>query len=128
MCAPRRDDLDVGQGLRSPDQLDADLMELAQAALLRPLVAEHRAVIEELLRQILGQPARDHRAHHAGRVLRPQRDPLAAAILERVHLLGDDVGGLAQRALEHLGELEDRRRDLAIAVALGAIARPVVAT
>src|SRR5690606_4793132 len=42
---------------------------------------------------------------------------LAAAILERVHLLGDDVRGFAERAREHLGELEDRRRDLVIAVA-----------
>ena len=32
---------------------------------------------------------------------------------EGVHLLGDDVGGVAQGALEDLGEFEDRRRHLA---------------
>ena len=47
----------------------------------------------------------------------PQRQALAAPVLERVHLLGDDVRGLAERAREHLGELEHRRRDLVVAVA-----------
>ena len=37
------DDLDIGHRLARPRQLDADLVELALAALLRPLVAEHRA-------------------------------------------------------------------------------------
>ncbi len=44
---------------------------------------------------------------------------VAAAIGEGVHLLRDDVGGLADRPLEHLGELEDRRRHLEIAGAFG---------
>ena len=34
-----------------------------------------------------------------------------AAILERVHLLGDDVGGLADRAGEDRGLLEHRHLD-----------------
>ena len=38
-------------GLRHAEQLDVDLVELAEAALLRPLVAEHRAGAEELQRQ-----------------------------------------------------------------------------
>ena len=41
---------------------------------------------------------------------------IAAAILERVHLLGDDVGGLADRAREHRGRLEDRHLDALEAV------------
>ena len=106
-------------GSGEPNQLDADLVELTQTALLRPLVTEHRPVVEQLQRQMLGQAAADQRPHDAGGVLRPQRDALAAAVLESVHLLGDDVRRLAERAVEHLGELEDRRRDLAIAVALG---------
>ena len=57
MCGAQRDDLDVGHGLGRADQLDADLVELAQAALLRPLVAEHRPGIEEAQRQLLGQAA-----------------------------------------------------------------------
>ena len=41
---------------------------------------------------------------------------VAAAILEAVHLLGDDVGGLADRAGEDLGRLEHRHLDPAEAV------------
>ena len=48
---------------------------------------------------------------------------LAALVGEGVHLLGDDVGGIAQRALEDLREFEDRRRHLEIAVALRRRAR-----
>src|SRR3546814_10376589 len=36
----------------------------------------------------------------------------------RVHLLGDDVGRIAERSREDLGELENRSRDLAEAVPL----------
>ena len=112
-----RDHLDVGERLGSTQDLDVDLMELAQPPLLRPLVAEHRAAREQPDRQLLAERAGDEGARDAGGVLRAQRQALAASILERVHLLGDDVRGLAERAREHLGELEDRRRDLVVAVA-----------
>ncbi len=42
----------------------------------------------------------------------------AAAILERIHLLRDDIGGLADRAAEHFGLLEHRHFDPAEAVEL----------
>ena len=45
------------------------------------------------------------------------------AVLERVHLLADDVGRLADRAHEQLRVLEDGRLDLAEAGALGQGAR-----
>ncbi len=129
MWAPTRDDLDIGHGLGHADQLDADLVELAKAALLRPLVAEHRATVEELERQLLGQAAGDDGPDDAGRVLGAERQAVAAPVLEGVHLLGDDVAGVAEAAGEHLGELEDRRLDLAIAVEPGhalAPSRPTV--
>ena len=50
------DHLDIGLRLRHPQQLDPDLVELPEAALLRPLVAEHRARIEEFERRRLGEP------------------------------------------------------------------------
>ncbi len=78
------------------DQLDVDLVELAVAALLRPLVAEHRAGVENLLRQGLRQAVGDQRAADAGGAFRPQRDGITAAILERVHLLRHDIGGFAR--------------------------------
>ena len=52
--------------LGGADQLDVDLVELAVAALLRPLVAEHRAGVEYLLRQRLGQAVGHQGAADAG--------------------------------------------------------------
>ncbi len=42
------DRLDIGERLVAAQDLDIDLVELAQPALLRPLVAEHRPAIEQL--------------------------------------------------------------------------------
>jgi hypothetical protein len=122
---PQGDDLDIAQGLSHADELDIDLMELPEATLLRALVAEHRSAGEELQRQILGEAIRENRAHDPGGVFRPQRDLFATAIGEGVHLLGDDIGGLADRPREDFGEFEDRGRDLLIAIALGDAPRGV---
>src|SRR5690606_10495077 len=43
-----RDDLDVDVRAREPDGLDVDLVELAEPALLRFLVPEHRALAPQL--------------------------------------------------------------------------------
>ncbi len=111
-AAAECDDLNVGLGLRHTDQLDPDLVELAKPALLRPLIAKHRAVIEKFDRRVLNQAVRENRTHHPGGIFRPQRHLFAAPVGEGVHLLGDDIRGLANRAGEDLGELENRRRDL----------------
>ena len=49
-------------------------------------------------------------AHDAGRGLRAQREAIAAAVVEGVHLLLDDVGELADGALEQLGLLDASAR------------------
>ncbi len=98
--------------LRHADELHVDLVELAEAALLWPLVAEHRSAREELQRQALSETVGDDRAHDAGGVFGPERDLVAAAVAEAVHFLDHDVRGLADRTREHLRELEDRRGDL----------------
>ncbi len=124
-----RDHLDVGGRLGRAQHLEVDLMELTLAALLRPLVAKHRAGGEELQRQLLAEFAVGHEgpadARRARRVFRPQGERFTAAILECVHLLGHDVGRLADAARKKLGELEDRRRHLAIAVEARHVARRV---
>ena len=57
------------------------------------------------------------RAHRRGGRLRPQREALPVQLVdEAVHLLLDDVGGLADRAPEERGVLEQRRADVAVAV------------
>src|SRR3546814_7378950 len=101
---------------RSTGDLHADLVELPLPPLLRTLVAEHRPGIEQLQREVLAETAGNEGTGDTRGPLRPQRDRVAAAILERVHLLGDDVGRIAERSREDLGELENRRRDLAEAV------------
>ena len=101
-------------------------MELALPSLLRALVAEHRARGEDLQRQLLHKLAVRHEgAADAGRVFRPKGQRFVTAILEGVHLLRHDVGRLADAAGEQLGELEDRRRHLAVAVQARHVARGV---
>ncbi len=51
-------------------------------------------------------------SHDTGRALRTERHRTTALVLERVHLLGHHVGGIAGRAREHLGVLERRRLDV----------------
>ena len=121
-----RDDLDVGPRLRRTQHLEVDLVELALAALLRPLVAEHGTRGEQLQRQLLQQLAvGDEGPADARRVLRPQGQRFVAPVGEGVHLLGDDVGRLADAAREELGELEDGRRHLAVAIETRHVARRV---
>ena len=105
-----RNHLGIGEGFRGSDQFDPDLVELPVAALLRSLVAEHRAGVENLLRQRLRQPVGDQSAADRGRRFGPQGDAVAATIGEGVHLLGHDIRGLAEGAGEDRRLLEDRRR------------------
>jgi hypothetical protein len=58
------------------------------------------------------------RANHRRGVFRTQREIAVAAILERVHLLADDVGLLTHRAHEELGVLEDGCANPAVAEAV----------
>ena len=98
---------------RRPDDLGADLVELAIASLLRTLAAKLRPdVIELLQRAFLVEPVLDVGAHHAGRVLRAKGQRLrllagsAALVLPGEHLLGDDVGLFADAAREQAGVFE----------------------
>ena len=114
----QRDELGVGGRLGRAEELGADLPELAHAALLRALVAEHRAGVVELGElPVAGEAVLERRPNDARGGLRAQRDRAAALVLEGVHLLGDDVGRLADAAREDLGVLEQRRVDRLVAVA-----------
>ena len=110
------DDLRVqGSVLRAKD-LDAVLVELAQAAGLGLLVAEAGAGgVVELAGQALVQVALDEGAHRARGALGLEGDGAMALVLKGVHLLLHHVGGVANAALEQLGVLEDGRADLPVA-------------
>ena len=98
--------------------LGAQLVELAVAAALRALVAEHRTQVIQAASTVIGQVVLDGRAHHARRVLGAQRQLLAVeAVFEGVHLLLDDVGGLTGAAHEQRRRFDDGRADHAVAVA-----------
>ena len=103
-------------GESEPIASTSSWVELAEAAGLRRLVAECRAPppelhrLRELVHAVLDVGAADRR-----RRLGPQRDRAAAEVVEGEHLLADDVGRLADRALEELGVLEDRGLDAAVA-------------
>ena len=111
-----RDHLGVQRRVVDADRLDTDLLQLAVAAGLRTLVAEERARVTQFHRQRAAvQAVFDHRAHHAGGALGPQRHRAVAAVGEGVHLLGHHIGGLADAAGEQRGVLEDRQLDVAVA-------------
>ena len=102
------------------DRLDADLLQLAEAAGLRALVAEERPGVAQLDRQPAPVEAvLDDRTHDARRALGAQGDRAPAAVVERVHLLGDDVGRLAHATGVERGVLEDRQLDVRVAGAVG---------
>ena len=112
MCA-EGDHLDVDVGVGDADALDPDLVVLAQPARLRLLVAERRRGVPDLPRH--RRAVLDVGPRHRRGALGAQGDVAAALVLELVHLLGDDVGALAD-PLEHLDVLEHRRLDQAVAV------------
>ena len=112
------DDFGVHQRRFRPDGLRADLEELAVAALLRPLAAEHGPHVEQLLHAgALVEAVLDVGADHRGGVLGAQGERRAVTIVEGVHLLGDDVGFGAHAAGEELGFLQDGGADLVVVVA-----------
>src|SRR5262249_7866336 len=93
------------------------LVELAIASRLRSLVAEHGAdrVETDGLRLDL-EPVLDVGAHEPGGGLGTEGERVAAAVLEGVHLLLDDVRLVADAPREELRALEEREANLAIAV------------
>ena len=112
------DCVDVGLGVIGAEGLDADLGELAVTAGLGLLVPELGTLVPDLPRRggsMLGKGAAHRRSE-----FRPEGEMLRrVALVEEVeHLLGDDVGRLAQ-PLEDAEVLEDRRHDLAEACEFG---------
>ena len=119
------DDLGVDCRARIADRFCVPLPELAVAARLRAVVAEHRTDHGQLHRLRPGVHAVLHeRPDDAGRRLRPKRPRLRLLASRRQpeQLLLDDVRGFADPALEDGRLLE--HRDLHLAVAITAGERP----
>ena len=111
------DHLGIERRVRLAEGLDIGLMELPVAAGLRALVPEHRShrVQPDGLRLDV-ESMLDIGAQHARRRLGPKRERIPAPVLERVHLLLDDVRLVADPSREQLGALEEGHADLAIAI------------
>ena len=92
-------------------------MELAVAARLRPLAPEHGAHAPDSQPAFAQQPVGDHRAHDACGRLGPQGDVILALVDEAEHFLLDDVGKIADRALEQLRLLDDGHAEFLVPVA-----------
>ena len=92
-------------------------MELQVASLLRPFVTKHRSCKPDALRTFVEEVVLDRSAHDAGGRFGPQRQAFAIQpVLERVHLMLDDVGRIADRAYEKRRRLDDRDAEIAITV------------
>ncbi len=97
------DDLDVEVGVGRAEGFDPELVVLAVAPGLGPLVPEARSGVPDLPGR--GRTVLDEGPHHRRRALRPQGQVAVALVLEVVHLLADDIGALAH-AGEHAELLE----------------------
>ena len=109
-------DIDIRPG--KAQRLDIQLVELAIAALLRPLVAKHRAHGPDAQRAVVQRVVLDHGPYDAGSSFGAQGQLVAVhRIGEGVHLFLDDVGDLAQAAHKERGRLDDGRQQVLVAVA-----------
>ena len=108
---PEFDDLCVDRRSGVADRLDVELPELTVATGLRTVVAEHRSGLGQLhwLRPCL-HPVLDVGADDASRRFRPECPSLrfVGPWREPEEFLLDDVGDLADPALEHVGQFEQR--------------------
>ncbi|MCY1374202.1 hypothetical protein D9M69_615290 [compost metagenome] len=93
-------------------------MELPVAPSLGPLVAEHRPHVVQALAAVVQQGVLERCTHHAGGVLRAQRELFAIEpVFEGVHLLLDDVGHLTEATHKERRGFHDGRAQVAVAVA-----------
>jgi len=94
--AEHRQDLCIDLRVGYAGNLGANLMELAVAPLLGSLVPEHRPEVIQFGYRIGGiQLMLDEGPHDACRAFRAHGNPILPFILEGIHLLFDNVRGVA---------------------------------
>ncbi len=109
--------LGVDIGTVEPQRFGVELVELSVTALLWTFVPEHGPRGPYALRAFVSQIVLDRGTDDAGGRFRTQRQAFTIEpILERVHLVLDDVGDLADRAHEQRCRLDQRHLHVAIPV------------
>src|SRR5258708_121093 len=109
---------DFGVDIRSFESecLRIDLMELAVASRLRPFAPEHRTHAPDAQAPLAQHSVRNDGADDAGGRLGAQRDVILALVDEAEHLLLDDIGKVADRALEQLRLLDHGNAEFFVTV------------
>ena len=114
------DDLRVERRRAFPDALDADLRELVLPSRLGPFGAEERpGIVHADGADLLVEVCAEHGAERAGRPLRTERQRAPATVVEREHLLLDDVRVGPYAAAEQLRRLDDRGFDPPVSEGFG---------
>ncbi len=109
-------DLDIGRRGGGTEDFNTDLRELAIAAALHLLVAEHGTEVAQSKRlRPLTESIFDIGPGDARRSFRTQGQGASLAIGKGVHLLRDDVGPFTNAPDEELGGLHQRQSDLGVA-------------
>src|SRR6266404_1224940 len=98
-------------------------MELAVASRLRAFAPEHRTHAPDAQAALAQQSVRNDGADDAGGRFGAQRDVVFALIDEAEHLLLDDVGEVADRALEQLRLLDHGNAEFFVTVTREHLAR-----
>ena len=112
--APDIDWSDIALRFADAEQFDTDLMKLPEPTLLRSFIAEHWTPIEIFERQVLRQTTGNQHTRDTRGTLGTKGNFVSAFIGEAVHLLRDNVGGIAKRTTKHIGKFKNWCRDFLI--------------
>ena len=120
------DHLCVQPRRRASDRFHVELEELPVAALLWPVITEHRTEqIKTRGLRTLVEAAFEVSAHHSRGRLRSQGQVSPSAVVETIKLFGHRIG-VFSHALDQLGVLEDRSDDLLVAEPAPDLRRPLL--
>ncbi len=108
---------------REAECLCVDLMELTVPSRLRPLAPEHRSHAPHPQPVLPQQAIGYHGPHDSGGGFGTQGNVIFALVDEAEHLLFDDIGEIADRALEQLRLFDDGDPKFLVAVACEHLAR-----
>ena len=111
--------LSIKKGIIGAKDLDPGLMKLPLSSGLGPLIAEHGADIIQFS-QLIGtdQTILQTCPDHGSGLFRAKGQAPSLAVLELIHFLFNDIGGISDGAGKKFGGFKDRGADLPVIVKL----------